>query len=467
MTDTNNEMDTIHDRPHGLRLIGLTQMGFGFLGLLASAGLLAAVLLGAIDFAGMGPIYALLIFVGVAIPCLVIGNYVDDLRRWAVFAQLGYSVFAVAVSGYFLYTQGIDYSWTFPWFGYTFNIQIGNVAALILGIESAVILYLLARWNQAVPPPGAVIVRDRGRAALIEDGLLPSPLETKMIAPDGSRISDEKAKEIMDVRRLETEEGMAILCSNCGGANPLSEMQDDNTVDCNYCGVSLAVSGVFVPCENHPEYLAAAKCAVCGDYFCRRCLTSQEPPVDERWDGSNVYLCQNCFEGRYRPAVTTTSLVLPIDDLFDEAGGRFSKVGGLYRRFLGKYAGAMKYVLAGALRVAKSMMRSSRGRDRDNAIGFLIVMVVIIVAIPVLVGALLLLGALVIVPALFYAGLIGVAYETYKIIRHTDFVSLAEAREKELTEDKPAKQKESTLRDTTRPWQQQAAIAGKSTKRGD
>ncbi len=126
----------------------------------------------------------------------------------------------------------------------------------------------------------------------------------------------------------------------------------------------------------------------------------------------------------------------------------------------------MKYVLAGSMRIAQSTMRSARGRNKDNAAAFLIVMLVIIVAIPVLVGALLLLGALVIVPALFYVGLIGVAYEAYKIIRHTDFVSLAEAREQELTEDHPAEQKESKLRDTTRPWQQQVAGRRRANGRG-
>ncbi|MGV9103255.1 MAG: FYVE zinc finger domain-containing protein [Promethearchaeia archaeon] len=465
MTKSENVMDTIHDRPFGLRLIGLTQMGFGILGLLATAGLLTATVTRAIDLGSMGLIYSLIILAGVAIPCLVIGNYVDDLRRWAVFAQIGYSIFAVMVAGFFLYIRGMNYIWTFPWFGYQFSVRIGNLALLIVGLELAVVLYLLARWEQVVPPPGAVIERDRGRAALIEDGLIPSPLETKMLGPDGSQLSEEKAKEIMDVRRISTKEGMAILCSNCGGATSLTEMRGDNTVECSYCGISLAVSGVFVPCENHPEYLAAAKCAVCGNHFCRRCLTSQEPPVDERWHGSNVYLCQNCFEGRYQPAVTTTSLVLPIDELFDQAGGRFSKVGVLYRKFLGKYAAAMKYVLAGSMRIAQSTMRSARGRNKDNAAAFLIMMLVIIVAIPVLVGALLLLGALVIVPALFYAGLIGVAYEAYKIIRHTDFVSLAEAREQELTEDRPAKQ-ESKLRDTTRPWEQQVAGRRRANGRG-
>jgi DNA-directed RNA polymerase subunit RPC12/RpoP len=445
-----SEQDTIFDRPLGLRLIGLTQMAFGFLGILATIGLLIA------SFGGFtNPLYAVVVFLGVAFPCIIIGNYVDDLRRWAVFVQILYSLFAVVLTGYLLFARGIEYSWTVPIFDFTILVAIGNVAAFILIIQSLFIVYLLIRWKIVVPPPGVYIERDRAKAKLIEEGLIPTPLEPRLLSPDGkSVLTPEETKRILEVRRMETEEGMAILCSNCGGATPLTKVRDDNTVDCEYCGVRLAVGGVYVPCENHPEFLAATSCAVCGEHFCRRCLTAQEPPIDERWERSSVYLCRRCFEGRYRPAVTTTSLVIPIDELFEEAGSRFSRVTSIYRRFLGKYVRTMRHVLEVAIRIAGNLMRSSRGRKgSDNAIMFLIMVVIVIVAIPVAIGVLLLVGALVIIPALFYAGLFGVMVEATRILSGTDFVSLEDSREQGLQKGRPVKRKESTLRGPSRPWE--------------
>ena len=445
-----SEQDTIFDRPMGLRLIGLTQMAFGFLGLLATIGLMVATIGGVTN-----PLYVAAVFLGVALPCLVIGNYVDDLRRWAVVAQIVYSLSAVALTGFLLAVRGLAYTWTVPIFGFSILVAIGHVAAFILATQSLFIVYLLIRWKEVAPPEGVYIERDRAKAKLIEEGLMPTPLEPRLLAPDGTTIlTPEETKRILDVRRMETTEGMAILCSNCGGATPLTDTRDDNTVDCEYCGVRLAVGGVFVPCENHPEFLAATSCAVCGEHYCRRCLTAQEPPVDERWIGSSVHLCQRCFEGRYRPAVTTTSLVIPIDELFEEAGSRFSRVGSIYRRFLGAYVRTMRHVLEAALRFAGSVMRSSKGgKGSDNAIMFLIMVVVVIVAIPVAIGVLLLVGALVIIPALFYAGLFGVMVEATRILSGTDFVSLEKSREQGLKRGKPVKTKESALREPSRPWQ--------------
>jgi hypothetical protein len=444
------ELDTIFDRPLGLRLIGLTQMAFGLLGLLATIGLIAA------SFGGLtNPIYAAAVFLGIAVPCLFIGNFVDDLRRWAVVTQIIYSISAVALTGFLLAIRGIGYNWTVPIFGFSILVAIGNVSAFILVTQSLIVFYLVIRWKDVAPPSHVHIERDRAKAKLIEEGLIPTPLEPRLLASDGTTVlTAEETERILEVRRMETEEGMAILCSNCGGATPLTKVEDDNTVECEYCGVRLAVGGIFVPCENHPEYLAATNCAVCGEYYCRRCLTAQEPPVDERWSGSSVHLCQKCFEGRYRPAVTTTSLVIPIDELFDEAGTRFSRVGSIYKKFLGKYVATMRHVLDVALRFAGSVMRSGGGRkSSDNAIMFLIMVVVVIVAIPIAIGALLLVGALVIIPALFYLGLIGVMVEATRILRGTDFVSLEKAREKGLMKGKPMKQRESTLRAPTRSWQ--------------
>jgi hypothetical protein len=250
-----------------------------------------------------------------------------------------------------------------------------------------------------------------------------------------------------------TEEGLAILCSNCGGATPLTKVHDDNTLTCDYCGVQLAVSSVFVPCQNHPEYLAATTCAVCGEHFCRMCLTAQEPPVDPRWEDSTVFLCQKCFEGRYQPAVTTSSLVIPIHELFGKAGGRFSRLGHLYGKFLRAYGGIMKYAIAFSLRMWASMSRGRGGRrGGDNAASAFLIMLLIIIAIPIAVGAALLIAGIVIIPLLFYVGLVGVAIEAVKIIRRTDFVSLQEAREKGIQIGKPVKKKESKLRHTTRTW---------------
>jgi hypothetical protein len=331
----------------------------------------------------------------------------------------------------------------------------------ILGLQFMFAAYLVARWKTIAPPPGVKIERDKVKARLIERGELPSPLTPHLLAPDGrTTLSDDEGKKLLDVRRVTTKEGMAILCSNCGGATPLTKVEDDNTLHCDYCGVHLAVSGVFVPCENHPEYLAATSCAVCGDHFCRRCLTAQEPPVDSRWEGSTVFLCQRCFEGRFQPAVTTASLVIPIDELFGTAGGRFSKLGNLYGKFLRAYGGIMKWVLYFALRLLQGMGKSggrggfkggSSGGSDDAAAG-IIVIIIIIIAIPILVGIALLLAGIVIIPILFYIGLVGVTIEAVKIIRRTDFVSLQEAREKGIQLGKPVEKKESILRETTRSW---------------
>ncbi|MHA2003631.1 MAG: hypothetical protein ACW960_05930 [Candidatus Thorarchaeota archaeon] len=469
---SNNEKPTtILDRPFGLRIIGLTQMAFGVFGLLAAVGVLVASIGAAPAFATVGPLYALLIFVGVALPCLIIGNYVDDLRRNAVIAQAIYSIIAVGLTGYFLLNWGVAYSWTVPWFELSFNIQIGNVAVFVLATQAAFLFYMLIYWDRIAPPPGTVVVRDRRRARLIEEGLMAVPLTPSMLSSDGSELSPDEARRILDIRKVTTPEGMAILCSNCDGATPLTKMEGDNTVACEYCGVTLAVSSVFVPCEDHPEYLAATNCAVCGEHYCRRCLTAQDPPIDTRWKGSTVYLCRNCFEGRYRPAVTTTSLVLPIEDLFGQAGGRFSKVGGMYRRFLGAYGSAMAKVFRASLEIFSAFGRSGGGASSgggsscggggggaagagggDDCCGAILVIIIIIIAIPILVGLVMLLGAVVIVPILFYAGLIGVTIEAIRIIRKTDFVSLEQAREKGLLEGRKVEVEKTPVRNESRPW---------------
>ena len=183
------------------------------------------------------------------------------------------------------------------------------------------------------------------------------------------------------------------------------------------------------------------------------CLTAQEPPVDPRWEDSTVFLCRKCFEGRYRPAVTTSSLVIPIHELFGKAGGRFSRLGHLYGKFLRAYGGIMKYAIAFSLRMWASMSRGRGGRrGGDNAASAFLIMLLIIIAIPIAVGAALLIAGIVIIPLLFYIGLVGVAIEAVKIIRRTDFVSLQDAREKGIQIGKPVKKKESKLRHTTRSW---------------
>ena len=442
-------MDTIFDRPRGLRLIGITQMTFGVLSAVGAIGIFVAWQLGVPEIAELGLVYVLLIIFGAAIPSLIIGNYVDDLRRNAVFAQVFYSTFAVIAAGSFLIVRGIGYFWTIPLFETEIILAIGNVALLIVVVEAIFALYLVIRWNYIVPPPGAVIERDRRKARMIEENFIPTPLPVSLLGPDGQSIlTPEETQQIMEIRKIETDEGMAILCSNCGGATHLTKMGANNTVPCSYCGVTLAVSSVFLPCNNHPEFLAATTCAVCGDRFCRRCLTAQEPPVDTRWEGSTVHLCQNCFEGRFRPAVTTTSLVIPIDKLFSQSGSRFSRVGGIYKKFLRKYLGIMRYVLEFSIRLAGSVAKGSgKGSSGDNAASIIIVIIVAIVAIPVAIGILLLLGSIVIIPLIFYIGLIGITIEAVKIIRRTDFLSIDRARKKGIEIGRPVKKKESKLRE--------------------
>ncbi|MCK5302832.1 MAG: hypothetical protein KAJ96_06815, partial [Candidatus Thorarchaeota archaeon] len=300
-----------------------------------------------------------------------------------------------------------------------------------------------------------VIERDRRKARMIEERLLPTPLLPSLLSPDGqSTLTPEETQRVMEIRKMETDEGMAILCSNCGGATPLTKMDNNNTVPCSYCGVTLAVSSVFVPCENHPEFLAATTCAVCGDRFCRRCLTAQEPPVDERWQGSTVYLCRNCFEGRFRPAVTTSSLVIPIDKLFSQSGKRFSRVGRIYKRFLGKYLSIMRYVLEFSIRLAGTVAKASRkGKGGDDAAAIIIIIIVAIVAIPVAIGILLLVGSIIIIPLIFYIGLIGITIEAVKIIRRTDFLSIDKARKKGIEMGRPVKKEESKLREDPLTWE--------------
>lgn len=449
-----NKIYTIFDRPFGLRFIGLLQMAFGAVGLLASIGLVVASLIGTPELPGyIGYIYAFLIFVGVAIPCLIIGNYVDDLRKRAVIAQIIYSLVAMGLALLFIVVRGVAYIWTVPLFEMEIILAIGNLSVLIFVSQALVVFYLVLNWHKAVPPPDAQIIRDRGKAKQYGEGLVPMPLAPTLIASDGfTELTEEDSMRVLDVRREVTEEGMAVLCSNCGGATPLTKVKNNRFV-CDYCGVTLGVSGVFIPCENHPEYLAATTCAVCGNHFCRKCLTAQEPPIDERWVGSTIFMCKKCFEGRYRPAVTTTSFVIPIDKLFSTAGTRFSSVGRIYGRFLGAYTGVMKHLWRLPLHLLSSFGKGGGGGSGDNCVGALIVIVIIIIAIPLLAGVLLLIGAIIIIPFLFYAGLIAVTAEAVKVIRKTDFQSIDTIRIQSVIEQKKPKQKESLLRPSTRLWE--------------
>jgi hypothetical protein len=450
-----NKVYTIFDRPMGIRFIGLLQMAYGAVSLLAAIGLVAASIIGSPELpGGIGYIYALLVFVGAAIPCLVIGNYVDDLRRNAVNAQIVYSLAAMGLAGFFLYVRGLHYMWTVPLFEYNIVIAIGNLSAFIVVTQAFVVLYLLLSWKKVVPPAGAKVIRDRGEARRYRQGLVPLPLTPTVLSPDGvTELSEAESKRILEVRKEFTEEGMAVLCSNCGGATPLSKAKK-NQLQCDFCGVTLGVGSVFVPCENHPEYLAATTCAVCGEHFCRKCLTAQEPPVDKRWAGSTIFLCKKCFEGRYRPAVTTTSLVIPIDKLFSTAGARFSTVGRIYGRFLGAYGSVMKHLWRVPIELLASLGKSGGGGGGDNCAGALIMIVIIIIAIPIVAGILLLIGAIIIIPFLFYAGLIAVTFEAIKVIRKTDFQSIDTIRIQSIIEHKrEVKQKESKLRPVSRTWQ--------------
>jgi hypothetical protein len=138
--------------------------------------------------------------------------------------------------------------------------------------------------------------------------------------------------------------------------------------------------------------------------------------------------------------------------LFSKAGSRFSRVGSLYGKFLGKYFRIMGYSLRIAADVLASMSKSS-GHGDDNAGALILAIIIAVVAIPVLTGIALLLGAIVIVPILFYAGLVGVAAEAVRIIRRTDFISLDQARERAVVRREPVKKKESDLRAPSRSWQ--------------
>jgi hypothetical protein len=450
---------TIFDRPKGLRFVGLLQMAFGAVGFLATIGLIIASLIGSSELPGViGYVYAFLVFVGVALPCLVVGNYVDDLRRNAVIAQIVYSLIAMCLAGFFLIIRGLQYIWAVPLFHFEIIIAVGNLSAFIVIAQAFIILYLILAWDSVVPPSGTEVIRDRKDARRYEEGLVPLPFTPAVLSSDGlTELSEDESNHVLEIRKEFTEEGMAVLCSNCGGATPLTKVER-NRLRCDFCGVTLGVSSIFIPCENHPEYLAATTCAVCGNHFCRKCLTAQEPPVDERWAGSTIFMCQKCFEGRYRPAVTTTSFVIPIDKLFSKAGSRFANVGKVYRRFLGAYGNIMKYLWRIPLELLANLGKSGGGgggggSSGDNCIGALIMIIIIIVAIPIIAGLLLLIGAIIIIPVLFYAGLIAVTLEAIKVIRQTDFQSIDTVRIQSIVEKKKPKQKQSKLRQTTRSWE--------------
>ena len=463
-------------------------IAFGLFGLLATAGIVGAILIGGPGILdGMGYIYSILIFAGVALPCLIIGNYIDDLRKPAVIAQIVYSLTAMGLTGFFIAVRGLHYVWTVPLFETEIVVQIGNLAALILLSQSFIILYLIFNWKSVVPPEGAMVIRDRGEAKLAEAGLYPSPLAPSLFDTDGTtELTDEDTRRIMDVRKIRTDEGMAVLCSNCNGATPLTKVKD-NKLKCDYCGVTLGISNVFVPCDNHPEYLAATTCAVCGDHFCRKCLTAQEPPIDDRWKGSTIFMCKTCFEGRYKPAVTTTSFVIPIDQLFSTAGSRFSTVGKIYRRFLGAYGRALKYIFLLPLELLSSFGVRDRdkkrrgggggggscdcggasGGDGEGCASAIIILVIIIIAIPIITGLLMLAAAVVIIPLLFYAGLIAVTIEAVKVIRKTDFQSIDSVRIQSIIEKKQPKVKESPMRPATRTWEDDSLRRSAENRRAE
>ncbi|TFG29083.1 hypothetical protein EU527_16375 [Candidatus Thorarchaeota archaeon] len=458
---------TIFDRPLGLRFIGLLQMSFGVAGFLATIGLIVAAAARSPELPGIiGYVYALLVFIGVAVPCLFIGNYVDDLRRNAVIAQIGYSLVAMALATLFLTVQGLHYMWTVPFFDTEIVLAVSNLAMFIVLSQSFVILYLVLSWDKAVPPEEVEVIRDRGEAKRIKREFVPTTLPPALVGSDGvTELSEEDSQEILDVRKIVTEEGMAILCSNCGGATPLTKIDEKNRLQCDYCGVTLGVSGVFVPCKNHSAFLAATTCSVCGEHFCRKCLTAQEPPIDTRWTGSTIFLCRKCFEGRYKPAVTTTSFVIPIGQLFSKAGSRFSTIGGIYRRFLGAYGGAMKYLWRLPLELLASFGKSGGGGGSgDNCAGAILVIIIIIIAIPILAGVILLLGAIIIIPILFYAGLIAVTIEAMKVISKTDFQSIDTIRIQSIIQQKMPKVKESTLRPMSRSWEDEYRVRSLSER---
>ncbi|MHA1134861.1 MAG: hypothetical protein ACTSSE_00075 [Candidatus Thorarchaeota archaeon] len=387
----------------------------------------------------------------------------------------------MGLTALFLATQGIGYVWGVPLFNFEEDLilEIGNLTVMIFLSQAFIILYLILNWNEAVPPEDTEVIRDRTDATLVRKGLVPSPLTPHLVREDGTELSDEDSQRIMDVRKVVTEEGIAILCSNCNGATPLSKAKE-NKLTCDFCAVTLGVGNVFVPCKNHKEYLAATTCAVCGHHFCRMCLTAQEPPIDDRWKGKTIFMCKTCFEGRYRPAVTTTSFAIPIDKLFATAGKRFSTVGRIYRRFLGAYGGVLKAIFTWPFALIASLGGGGKDRDRkrrgsggggwgggggidlsglggdsgEACVGVIIMIVIIIIAIPIITGLLMLVGAIILIPLLFYAGLIAVTVEAVKVIRRTDFQSLDMVRIESVVKNKQPKVKQSKVRPYTRTWEE-------------
>jgi len=200
-------------------------------------------------------------------------------------------------------------------------------------------------------------------------------------------------------------------------------------------------------------------------------------------------MCKTCFEGRYKPAVTTASFVIPIDQLFSTAGSRFSTVGKIYRRFLGAYGKALKYIFLLPLEILSSFGKKDEdgkrrgggagggscdcsgvgggGGDADGCVSIIIIIVIIIIAIPIITGLLMLAAAVVIIPILFYAGLIAVTIEAVRVIRKTDFQSIDSVRIQSIIEKKQPKVKESSMRSATRTWEDDAFARAAAKRRAE
>ena len=343
------------------------------------------------------------------------------MKRAAFFFLIPFSLLAAGLSLFEIYYFGYDYVLVVSISSHLIHVNLGYISDIVGALNILILLYILIRWKHIVPKKGVVyhyVPRYRKEKKV-------NAIEAKIVHIDPS----------LQLGQKETQKGdtLAILCPVCLGATPVPQDVESNTVKCQYCGTEIALSGVYTPCKNHPDRLAVAQCAVCGNYFCQECLTAQEPPADPKWKSEVVFLCKDCFHGRFMPAVTAAAITNPTFNVLEASKERMKHTLSLIGHFIGSYFSKMKGVIVWGFRIAGEI---SRGGDFEGGLYILLLILAIVIGIPIAISLLMLAGAIVILPILFYAGMIGVAINAIRIVRGTDFVSIEEVRRKKIMDAK-------------------------------
>ncbi len=406
-------MDEIVEKeiPHGVTLISVIEFIWGFLGILS----------GLIIF-HFSPesvrVWGIIILLAAGVPSLIISQGLKLMKRAAFILLVPYSLIAAVLSAYEIYFYGYNYVIVVDVAANQIHVNLGYISVMVGVANVFIFLYIILKWKSIVPKKGVTyhyVPRYRREKKV-------DAISAKVVHVDPSLKLGEKET---------SPDTLAILCPICLGATPVPEDTESNVVKCKYCGAEIALSGVYTPCKNHPDRLAVAKCSVCGNYFCQECLTAQEPPADPRWTGEMVFLCNDCFHGRYVPAVTAAAIANPSFEVLKATKNRMISSLSLIKNFIYGYFGKMKRVILWGLRLAAEL---ARGSDSDGLILIVLGIVAIIVGIPIAISLVTFAATLVILPILFYAGMIGVAINAIRIVRGTDFVSIEDMRLKKIKE---------------------------------